>query len=227
MVERAATKRPPITHKGFIAMKLLVLGATGPTGRHFLDIALDAGDAVTAFARNPAALAEYGDRLAVASGDATAHADVAAALAGQDAIVVALGRAASTRADGLFSRAAAAVISAAKESGVKRLVWLSSFGVGDSYRQASTTQKLIYRTLLRDIYADKRLAEEELQSSGLDWTIVYPTRLTHGPAAGRFKTGDRLPMRGNPTVSRADTAAFMHQTLHGTEWIGRSPIVTD
>jgi putative NADH-flavin reductase len=208
-------------------MKLLVLGSTGPTGRHFVDLALRSGDAVTAFARNPAALADYGDRIAVASGDATTEADLAAAAAGQDAIVSALGRASSVRADGLFTRAATAAIGAAKAAGVTRLVWLSSFGVGDSLRRASATQRVIYRTMLRDIYADKDLAEREIRASGLDWTIVYPTRLTHGPAAGRFKSGDRLPMRGNPTISRADIAAFMHQAVHSDEWIGRSPVVSD
>lgn len=176
-------------------MKLLVLGSTGPTGRHFLDIALRSGDAVTAFARNPTALADYGDRIAVAAGDATSEADLAAAAAGQDAIVAALGRATSVRADGLFTRAAAAAIGAAKAAGVTRLVWLSSFGVGESLRQASATQRVIYRTMLRDIYADKDLADRESRASGLDWTIVYPTRLTHGPAAGRFQVDDRLPMR--------------------------------
>jgi hypothetical protein len=110
---------------------------------------------------------------------------------------------------------------------VSRLVWLSSFGVGRTYAWASTTQKTIYRTLLRSIYADKEIADERIRSSGLDWTVVYPTRLTHGPARGAYSTGDRLPMKGNPTISRADVAAFMHQTVNSDEWIHRSPVITD
>jgi uncharacterized protein YbjT (DUF2867 family) len=34
-------------------MKLLVLGATGPTGRHVVDLALRSGDSVTAFRAQP------------------------------------------------------------------------------------------------------------------------------------------------------------------------------
>ncbi len=34
-------------------------------------------------------------------------------------------------------------------------------------------------------------------------------------------------MKGNPTISRADVAAFMHQAAHGNEWIHRSPVITD
>ncbi|MEU2270226.1 NAD(P)-binding oxidoreductase [Streptomyces olindensis] len=208
-------------------MKLLVLGATGPTGRHVVDLALRSGDSVTTLVRNPAALGDVADKVTVATGDATSHHDVLAGAAGHDAIVSALGRGNSVLADGLFTRSSAAVIGAAKEAGVSRLVWLSSFGVGRTFDEASVAQKAIYRTLLRSIYADKEIADDRVRSSGLDWTVVYPTRLTHGPAKGAYSAGDRLPMKGNPTISRADVAAFMCQAVRGSEWIHRSPVITD
>jgi len=208
-------------------MKLLILGATGPTGRLVIDSAVRSGDSVTAFVRNPAALGDLAERVTVATGDATSHRDVSAVAAGQDVIVAALGRGSSVRADGLFTRAAAAVLDAAEETGVSRLVWLSSFGVGHTLDWSSTTQKAIYRTLLRSIYADKAIADERIRASGLDWTIVLPTRLTNAPAKGTFLAGDRLPMKGNPTISRADVAAFMHGAAHGGEWVRRSPVITD
>ncbi|MFF7168223.1 MULTISPECIES: hypothetical protein [Streptomyces] len=49
------------------------------------------------------------------------------------------------RADDLFTCAAAAVTGAAGETGVSRLVGLSSFGVGDTFRSASVAQKVIHR----------------------------------------------------------------------------------
>jgi len=208
-------------------MKLLILGATGPTGRHVVDLAVRSGDSVTAFVRNPEALGDLAGRVTPVTGDATSQRDLAAAAIGHDAIVSALGRGNSVRADGLFTRASAAVIGAAKEVGVSRLVWLSSFGVGDTFGWSSTPQKLIYSTLLRSIYADKEIADDSIRSSGLDWTVVYPTRLTHGPAMGTYSAGDRLPMKGNPTISRADVAAFMHQAAHGSEWINRTAVISD
>lgn len=208
-------------------MKLLILGATGPTGQHVVDLALRAGDSVTAFVRNPAALGESAEKVTVATGDATSHRDVLNAAVGHDAIISALGRSTSLRADELFTRSSSAVTGAAKEAGVSRLIWLSSFGVGRTYDWASTTQKAIYRTLLRAIYADKEIADDHVRTSGLDWTVVYPTRLTHGPATGNYSAGDRLPMKGNPTISRADVAAFMHQSAHSSEWIHHSPVISD
>ncbi|MER6952341.1 MULTISPECIES: NAD(P)-binding oxidoreductase [unclassified Streptomyces] len=208
-------------------MKLLVLGATGPTGRHLVDLALRSGDTVTALVRNPAALDDLAGRITPITGDATAQRDVVAAMAGQDAVVSALGVGTSVRAGSLFTRSAAAVTDAAEETGVSRLVWLSSFGVGHTFDWSSTTQKAIYRTLLRSIYADKAIADEHIRSTGLDWTVVLPTRLTHAPARGAFSAGDRLPMKGNPTIGRADVAAFLHGAAHGGEWIHRSPMISD
>ncbi|CAM5253320.1 NAD(P)-dependent oxidoreductase [Streptomyces aurantiogriseus] len=208
-------------------MKLLILGATGPTGRHVVDLALRAGDSVTAFVRNPAALGDLADRVTLFTGDATSPRDVSAAAVGQEAVVSALGVGTSVRAGDLFTRASTAVIGAAGEAGVSRLVWLSSFGVGHTFDWSSGPQKLIYRTLLRSVYADKAIADERIRSSALDWTVVYPTRLTHGPAKGTFSADDRLPMKGNPTISRADVAAFMHRATRSGEWIHRSPVITD
>lgn len=208
-------------------MNLLILGATGPTGRHVVDLALAGGDTVTVLARRPQALEDLADRVTVVAGDATSRDDVAKAAVGQDVIVSALGRSTSIRADDLFTRAASAVIGAARETGVPRLVWLSSFGVGDTYASASTTQKVIYRTLLRDIYANKELSERAIRSSGLDWTLVYPTKLTKGPAKGTYLVGDRLPMKGNPAISRADVADFLYKAAHGTEWVHRDAVITD
>ncbi|GLH98835.1 NAD(P)-dependent oxidoreductase [Phytohabitans aurantiacus] len=208
-------------------MKLLVLGATGPTGRHVVDLALRAGDAVTVLVRRPEALSDLTDQVTVVAGDATSHHDVAKAMIGQDVVISALGRSTSVRAGDLFTRAATAVISAAKEMGVSRLVWLSSFGVGDTYRSASPAQKVMYRTFLRNIYANKETSEKEIRSSGLDWTLVYPTMLTKDPAKGIYRVDDRLPMKGNPTISRADVADFMYKAAHSRDWIRRDAVITD
>ncbi|EKX60571.1 NAD(P)-dependent oxidoreductase [Streptomyces ipomoeae] len=208
-------------------MNLLILGATGPTGRHVVDLALQSGDTVTVLARRPEALEDLAGQVTVVAGDATSHHDVAKAMIGQDVVISALGRSTSIRADDLFTRAAAAVIGAAKEVGVSRLVWLSSFGVGDTYRSASAAQKVMYSTFLRNVYANKELSEKAIRSSGLDWTLVYPTMLTKGPAKGTYLVGERLPMKGNPSISRADVADFMYKAAHSPEWIHRDAVITD
>lgn len=208
-------------------MNLLILGATGPTGRQLVDLALRSGDSVTALARNPAALDDLADRITLVMGDATSRRDVAAGALGQDAIISALGQGKSLNPDGLFDRASAAVIGAANEQGVSRLVWMSSFGVGETFEWATVTQKAMYRTLLRRVYANKKIADDRIRNSGLDWTLVFPTGLNNRPGKGTYRVDDRIKMQGARMISRADVAAFMHHAAHGREWIGRDAVITN
>lgn len=167
-------------------------------------------------------------RVTVVKGDATSSSDVARAMTGQDAVVSALGRGRSVRAHGLFTQAADAVLDAARRTSVSRLVWMSSFGVGDTYASAHAVLKAVYSTVLRDIYADKKRSEEAIRSSGLKWTLVYPTTLTDGPARGTYHVVDaRVKMKPAARISRADIADFMHQAAHTPEWIHRDAVVTD
>lgn len=72
-------------------MKVLVIGATGLTGRLLLRRLLDGGYEVTAFARNPADVAITHDRLRTVKGDARDLASLERATEGQDAVATAFG----------------------------------------------------------------------------------------------------------------------------------------
>src|SRR3989442_2509631 len=72
-------------------MNLLVLGATGRTGRLVVEQALAAGHTVTALVRSPEKLATGNSNLRVVSGSATDKADLSRALAGADGVISTLG----------------------------------------------------------------------------------------------------------------------------------------
>ena len=72
-------------------MNLLILGATGGTGRALVEQALAAGHVVTAFARDPSKVRTKHQNLRVAKGDILDPASVEAAIHGQDAVLSALG----------------------------------------------------------------------------------------------------------------------------------------
>ena len=72
-------------------MKLLVLGATGGTGRALVEQALAQGHVVTAFARDPSKVRTTHPNLHVVKGDILDPASVEAAVRGQDAVLSALG----------------------------------------------------------------------------------------------------------------------------------------
>jgi putative NADH-flavin reductase len=121
-------------------MKIIVFGATGKTGRQVVQQALDAGHDVTAFVRDPARLQLDDPRLRVAAGQVTVgQAAVTAAVDGHDAVISALGSSQTLRgmrSPMIMSQATPVIIQAMTETGVDRLVFLSSLGVGDSYAQA-------------------------------------------------------------------------------------------
>jgi uncharacterized protein YbjT (DUF2867 family) len=73
-------------------MKVLVVGATGGSGRAAVGELLRRGHDVTAFSRHASSLvAGTGGRVRAIDGDATDPADVDRAVDGQDAVIVTLG----------------------------------------------------------------------------------------------------------------------------------------
>jgi len=206
-------------------MKLVVLGATGPTGKLVTRQALDRGWAVTALARDPARLEIAHPGLTVAVGDATQPADLECAIALGDAVVSALGSGKSRRST-IASSAARAVIDACLHTGVSRLVWLSALGVGASAADGSTMQRLLWRAAMGQVFSDNEIADEAVAGSTLDYTLVYPTTLSNRPATGTAHAAEHLRLKGMPTISRADVAAFMLDVVAEKSWIRRTAELT-
>src|SRR5512147_3139820 len=114
-------------------MRILIVGATGGTGRELVEQALERGHEVTAFARRPEAVAVRHERLRVARGDVMDAASVAAAVAGQEAVLSALGHKRWLYPTRILSQGTANVLDAMAKQGVRRFVCETSLGVGDGW----------------------------------------------------------------------------------------------
>jgi putative NADH-flavin reductase len=114
--------------------KILVLGATGGTGRLIVQEAIARGHAVTALVRS----LDKADNLKGAKlvvGDVRDVGTLRKALKGQEAVVSALGTPASPfREVTLLSTATQALVTAMKDERVSRLVTITGIGAGDSAR---------------------------------------------------------------------------------------------
>ncbi|HEX9406038.1 MAG TPA: SDR family oxidoreductase [Thermoanaerobaculia bacterium] len=205
-------------------MKLLILGATGPTGRQIVKQALDVGYAVAALVRDPKKLHEA-RTIEVIRGDATDTTAVRNAVRGRDAVLSALGTSKSLKG-GIMTRATTVLLPALEQAGVKRLILMSAFGVGDSFKDASTIQKFFFRTVLRSIYTDKAKADAVITASPVEWTIVRPVALTNGPRTGKYRVGEHLEVRGFPRVSRADVADFILGELTESAWVRKIVVMS-
>jgi uncharacterized protein YbjT (DUF2867 family) len=193
--------------------RILILGASGGTGKHLLEQALAAGHAVTALVRNRAAVATTHPNLRVVEGQATAAADVENAMRDQEAVLSALGP--RKKGDPI--------------SQVKRVIWLSAGGVGDS-KDALTQASFVFGHVILPLFlakahANHLRAEEILRASGLEWTVLRPVQLVDGPPTNRATAvfpGDKI---GGLKISRSDVASFMLRELGSREHVGRMPIL--
>lgn len=209
-------------------MRLLVFGATGGTGQQLVRQALERGHDVTAFVRNPDKLTIRHERLRVVPGDIAKAETIRSAIPGHDAILSALG----TRTLGhstLLSDAAKVIVESMESSGVRRLLWESSLGVGETRGQLGPLYNLILIPLfLREIFADKERQESIIRASNTEWTIVQPAALTNGPRTGNYRTGpDATAGRRFPRISRADVADFMLRELVERKFLRKSVPLSD
>jgi putative NADH-flavin reductase len=207
--------------------KILVLGATGGTGREVVAQGLGQGREITVLVRDRARLGAHADRVRVIIGSLP---DGAAALGeavrGQDAVVSALGVGQSFKSRGLMGAALPAIVAAMQAGGVRRLIVMSAAGVGDTLRDVSLPGRLFARTLLRDIFADKKVGEEAVRASSLDWTIAYPTLLTNGQRTSHYRAGEHLALHGIPSIARADVADFLLSQLEDGTYSRRDVVIT-
>ena len=123
-------------------MNLLIIGATGGTGRELLKQSLAQDHVVTAFARDPAKLEDikHAD-LRMVSGDVLDPAAVVSAVSGQDAVLVSIG--AGAQRSTIREEGTRNVIAAMDNADVKRLLCLSSLGVDDSRSNLSLFTRYI------------------------------------------------------------------------------------
>lgn len=208
-------------------MRVLVFGATGPTGTQVVSQALSRGHSVTAFVRDQARLSIKDERLLIEVGDATRDAtEVGEAVGGQDTVISALGVGASFRSNHLIERCMQIIVPAMEQAGVRRFILLSAFGVGTSSRDAPLIPRLFFRTLLREVFADKLAAEDLVRKSGLEWTFVYPVMLTNGPLTEKYRVGDRLKLHGMSKISRADVAHFILEEAERRAFVRKTAVVS-
>jgi putative NADH-flavin reductase len=203
-------------------MKIAVFGATGGTGRQIVEQALVQGHDVVALVRDPARLPIAHSGLAVVAGNVLDSPAVAQTVAGTDAVFVSLGNTANNP-DMVVSQGTARVIAAMGDARVRRLIVITSLGVGDSRDQIPLFFKAIIATALRKAFQDKEAQEELVRASDLDWTIIRPGGLTDGPATGSYRAGLDRTIGGQ--VARADVAAFALAQLTSDEYVRKTPAI--
>ncbi len=197
-------------------MKVLILGATGRTGRHLLPLLQAQGAEVTTFGRSAV------PGVAGRTGRLTDRAAMAHAVAGVDLVLSAL---ASPRGQEVCRPAMQTLIAVAPPG--LRVVVIGGAGVdvpGDAKGIGDRIAGGLMRLVAGAMLAERQAELADLQASRLAFTFLRPPALTNGRATGRWQFSDDFPRR--KTIARADLAGAMLDSAARPDHAGRAPFVS-
>ena len=149
-------------------MKVLVVGATGQTGRRITNQLSGSDMTVKAMVRDRSKAADFSEAVEVVVGDVLKPETLAVAIAGCDAIICATGAAPSFDMTGPYQVdfvGTKNLVDAATLAGVKRFVIVSSLCVSKFFHPLNLFWLVLYW---------KKQAETYIAKSGLTYTIVRP-----------------------------------------------------
>jgi uncharacterized protein YbjT (DUF2867 family) len=209
-------------------MRILVIGATGGTGRKIVREALAQGYQVNALVRSVAKASPLLPGADLVEGDALSVEATRKALSGCDGVISSLGpKLSPIREVTLLSAATRVLLDAMHSRSVSRLVCITGMGAGDSRGHGGFFYDcLLQPLLLGPIYRDKDRQEAAIQTSGLRWTIVRPTVLTDRPGTGNIRVLTDLTHFHGGTIPRADVASFFVSELQEQRWLEKTPLIT-
>lgn len=192
-------------------MKIVIFGANGKTGTLLLDQALAEGHQVIAYVRRAGAIVQQHKNLKTVTGNLDDTVRLKEALTGADACISALGGASLTKHSQEIIDGIDRIVLLMEQEGVKRFIYLSSIGTGESrYFMGPVLRFFLADVLLRVPLADHTINEQRLTNSKLQWTVVRPGSLTDGPKTGKMNHGsEKIKLKGNSKISRANVASFM------------------
>jgi uncharacterized protein YbjT (DUF2867 family) len=195
-------------------MDVVVVGGHGQVARHLLKLLADRGDRARGVIRNPdhaADLEELGAEAVVCDVE---QEELTGAVEGADAVVFAAGAGPGSgpeRKQTVDLGGAVKLVEACKANGIKRYVMVSSIGAHDP--SGADGDFRVYLQAKHD-------ADEALEGSGLDGTIVRPGSLGTDPGTGKVDISTELGRRG--PVQREDVAAVLAEVLVADNTIGKT-----
>jgi uncharacterized protein YbjT (DUF2867 family) len=205
-------------------MNIAILGAAGRTGQHLVQLALEAGHEVTGLVREEKnELPTNNPKLTIVVGDATNKEDLIAVTKNCSAVLSVLGS--NKLNDPLIVKSTTALLNASKETGVGRIIMLSSFLVSPRFKQNFISK--IAAGLLKNMVNDKSSGEKLLMNSPSTWTIIYATTLDRAQPNMPVRViaePDFVTIKNG--ISRQDVAQFMLDSITDTSRYKKQLVIT-
>ena len=209
-------------------MKILVVGATGKTGRLVVDRALAAGHMVVALVHDP----KDTERNPLPTGAGIVHGDVQNptrlehAMQGCEAVIDTLGGKTPWKATELEANAAQVVLEVMDRVDAKRLIVISVLGAGESKEQAPWMyEHILMPTFLHGAIPDKNKMESEVRASHVEWVLVRPPVLNDDEPKGSVQVIP--PGEIAHKITRADLAQFLVDQLTSDRYLGQAVTIAN
>jgi putative NADH-flavin reductase len=203
--------------------RVVIVGATGGTGRQLVAQALERGNVVTALVRDPGRLTVEHPQLQVIKGDVLDYATVEKAVSGQDAVISALGHKRFWYPTRILSEGTRNVLRAMETHGVRRLVCETSLGIADSVGRLGLYYTLFVIPIILPFYFWDKTRQERLiaATKKVEWVIVRPGVLTNADRRGAYRHGRSVgSFVWTVRISRADVADFMLNQVTDDSYLG-------
>ncbi|MBT2583356.1 NAD(P)-binding oxidoreductase [Planococcus sp. ISL-109] len=196
-------------------MKIIVFGATGGVGQSVVKQALENGFEVAAFVRTSAKLKVANENLTVVEGDAFNQEQVAAAIAGHDAVVSCLGSNQGMNKSTDLQEMVKNIVAGMQKHDVKRIVYTASAGID---KELPGISGKLMMGVLKNALKDHRAAVDIIQAHGLNYTIVRPMGLTNDSFTGEYRESLTAVPETSKTIPRADVAHFILKALTDAQY---------
>jgi putative NADH-flavin reductase len=202
-------------------LNVAIIGATGDTGRHFLELATASGHHVTALARVPAKLDAWDRTIDIRQADGRDRRSLIDALRGDfDAVVSIVGASGlmeARKVEDLYSRTTENLLAAMRANSLDRLIVVSSSGVEPQENDNWFYVNILKRFFLANMYEDMVRMENLLEQSGIRYTIARPPYLTKGAPSGHYRISKHRNFADDKTLRRGDLAHFLLRAVESPE----------
>jgi putative NADH-flavin reductase len=204
-------------------MKVVVFGASGKTGSLLIEEALASGNEVIAYVRTRESIKLVHPNLKIVSGQLNEKDKLKSVITGSDACISTLGGASLTKHSPEIIEGIDNIVTIMEEEKVKRFIYLSSYGAGDSRDyMPQPIRFLIVDVMLHVPLADHNTNESRITKSQLQWTIIRPGGLTNGAKTDNLKHGsENEKLKGSINISRSNVAAFILKQLTGSNYVNK------
>lgn len=203
---------------------ILVFGANGNLGSHFVNQALDAGYKIRAFVRSPEkySLSDNAN-IEVFRGDATNYDDVEKAMSGVDIVVSCLGNPPKKKIYIMEEAYDNIMLAASTQTKPPRTLMISSIGIGgSSWFVKFLLQQIGGKEGFNDFEkAEKRVLEEK----EVPFVAIRPAGLTDKQGKGKYRIINKPTVFFPKFISRSDVANFFVACLTDTSFDGKTVMI--